>query len=141
MDAQQVREHFDRARIARLASIDAAAGRPHLVPVTFARLDDHTLVTAVDHKPKRTTALRRLQNIAGNPHVCVLADHYEEHWANLWWVRADGAAQVREASDAPDAISALAARYPQYTERPPDGPVIVISVARWTGWESAAAAG
>ncbi|HWD65751.1 MAG TPA: TIGR03668 family PPOX class F420-dependent oxidoreductase [Solirubrobacteraceae bacterium] len=141
MDADQVREYFDRAPVARLATIDTAAHRPHLVPVTFARLDPDTLVTGIDHKPKRTRALRRLQNIAGNPNVCVLADHYEDDWTQLWWVRADGTAQVREASSAPEAVRALVARYPQYAERPLDGPVIVISVVRWTGWVSASAAG
>lgn len=133
VDADQVRECFDRARVARLATA-GADGRPHLVPITFARVDDDTLTTAVDHKPKRTQALRRLQNIAANPAVCVLADHYEEDWQRLWWVRADGTARIRDAADEPGAVAALVARYRQYDERPPDGPVILITVERWTGW-------
>jgi PPOX class probable F420-dependent enzyme len=134
VNADQVRERFDQARVARLGTIDAAVSRPHLVPVTFARVGDDALVTAVDHKPKRTAALRRLRNIAANPAVCVLADHYEDDWTRLWWVRADGIAQVREAADQPAAVAALVARYPQYAERPPGGPVIVIEVERWSGW-------
>jgi PPOX class probable F420-dependent enzyme len=141
MDAEQVRAGFDRARVAELATIDVTAARPHLVPVTFARLAGDALVTAGDHKPKRTTALRRLQNIAANPRVCVLAHHYEEDWRRLWWVRADGTATLRHAADDPEAVRALAARYPQYADRPPSGTLIVISVERWSGWESAAAAG
>src|SRR4051794_4566263 len=34
------------------------------------------IVFAVDHKPKSTTALRRLDNIAANPQVCFLVDRY-----------------------------------------------------------------
>jgi PPOX class probable F420-dependent enzyme len=137
VDTEQVRERFDRARVARLATLDAAGPRPHLVPVTFARVGNQTLVTAVDQKPKRTPALRRLRNIAANPRVCVLADHYEDDWTRLWWVRADGVARIGEAAEEPAALAALVARYPQYTGRPPGGPVIVISVERWVGWAAA----
>ena len=47
------------------AARDAAtrAGAIDLVPITFAFVDDDTIVTAVDHKPKRTTRLQRLDNI------------------------------------------------------------------------------
>jgi hypothetical protein len=33
----------------------------------------------------------------------------------------------------------LAARYPQYREQPPSGPVICIQVTHWTGWAAALA--
>lgn len=111
----------------------AATGAPHLVPVTFAVLEGDTVVTAVDHKPKRTIALQRLANIAANPAVCLLVDEYSDDWSRLWWVRADGVAQVVE-SPGEVALKALAARYPQYREQPPQGPMIVISVKRFTGW-------
>src|SRR5579884_3748103 len=80
---------FATSPVARLATV-GSAGRPHLVPITFALLDSHTLVTAVDHKPKRTRALVRLANIEANPRVSALVDHYEADWERLWWVRADG---------------------------------------------------
>lgn len=137
--ADQARELLVSARVARLATV-GDDGRPHLVPITFALADRDTLITAVDHKPKRTRDLRRLRNIAANPAVCVLADHYEDDWSGLWWVRADGVAQVREVADQPGELSALMARYPQYAARSPDGPLIVISVERWTGWDAAAPA-
>lgn len=137
MNVDEARARFSRTRVARLATV-SAEGEPHLVPITFALLDPDTLVTAVDHKPKRTQALRRLANIAVNPAVSVLTDHYEEDWSRLWWVRADGTAQVREAADAPAEVAALSARYPQYAERPPEGPVIVVAVRRWSGWAWAA---
>lgn len=120
--------------MARLATV-GSTGAPHLVPITFALLDERTLVSAVDHKPKRTTALRRLANIEANPQVSVLVDHYESDWARLWWVRADGRARVEKAAPA-GAAEALARRYEQYREQPPAGPFIVVEIQRFSGWSA-----
>jgi PPOX class probable F420-dependent enzyme len=128
-------ERFASATVARLATV-GSTGAPHLVPITFALLDERTLVTAVDHKPKRTTALRRLANIEANPQVSVLVDHYEDDWERLWWVRADGRASVEKAAPA-GAAEALAQRYEQYRARPPAGPFIVVEIQRFSGWSAA----
>lgn len=133
----EARSRFSAARVARLATV-SAAGVPHLVPVTFAVLGDR-VVFAVDHKPKTTTRLRRLDNIAENPAVCLLVDVYDEDWTRLWWARADGAGAVL-ASDA-EALYALVERYPAYVERRPTGPVVSIEVATWSGWAASGDAG
>ncbi|MFF0860503.1 TIGR03668 family PPOX class F420-dependent oxidoreductase [Nonomuraea sp. NPDC050227] len=131
MDAGRARSLFEGARVARLATADAA-GVPRVVPVTFAVLGND-VVTAVDHKPKSTHDLARLRDIRANPRVSLLADHYEDDWTRLWWARADGTATVRE--DGHDAaLRALAGKYHQYRRRPPEGPVIVVAVSRWSGW-------
>jgi PPOX class probable F420-dependent enzyme len=139
MTADEARARLTGARVAYLATA-AADRRPHVVPCSFAVLDDTTIVSAVDHKPKRTTALRRLANIAANPQVALLADHYAEGWHALWWARADGTARVYEPDVQPElrvaAVRALAARYPQYRARPPEGALIVIAVRRWSGWSA-----
>lgn len=95
-----------------------------------------TIVTAVDHKPKSTTRLRRLDDIARDARVTLLADEYDDDWTRLWWARAEGLARVVEpgSPDHVTAVRALAARYPQYREQPPAGPAIVIGVTRWSGW-------
>jgi PPOX class probable F420-dependent enzyme len=129
-----VRERFAAARVARLATVDAT-GAPHLVPLVFALVGD-VIHSAVDAKPKRHTALRRLANIAHEPRVSVLADHYDDDWDRLWWVRADGDARVLESS--PVGLAALAAKYPQYRAAPPAGPFLLIEVRRWSSWSSAA---
>ncbi len=128
-------QRFATATVARLATV-GSTGQPHLVPITFALLDERTLITAVDHKPKRTTALRRLANIEANPQVSVLVDHYAEDWEQLWWARADGRARVEKAAPA-GAAEALAERYEQYRGRPPQGPFILVEVQRFSSWSAA----
>ena len=133
LTAGEARRRFATARVARLATT-GPAGRPHLVPVTFA-LDGDRIYTVVDAKPKTTMDLRRLRNIRRDPRVAVLADHYEADWDRLWWARGEGLASIfGEPGDRARPLELLAARYPQYRASPPAGPVITITVARWTGW-------
>ena len=119
--------------MARLATVGI---KPHIVPICFA-LDGDTIYLAVDRKPKRTTELQRLRNIATNPSVAVLVDHYEDDWTRLWWVRVDGTARILDAGDeSVRALTLLAARYPQYQDQRPDGPVVAIRIDRLTGWSA-----
>ncbi|HSD79074.1 MAG TPA: TIGR03668 family PPOX class F420-dependent oxidoreductase [Solirubrobacteraceae bacterium] len=136
MTAAEARRRFAAARVARLATADAT-GRPHVVPGVFAvACDSDTVYSAVDDKPKRTTRLRRLANVAANPAVALLADHYDEDWDALWWVRADGTGRVLQPGDgeAARAVALLAARYGAYAARPPAGAVLAVDVTRWSGW-------
>lgn len=135
MKHPQLLQHLASSRVARLATVDAA-GRPHIVPLVFAINDEgDRIYSAVDYKPKRTRQLKRLDNIAANPRVAVLADHYEDDWSRLWWVRVDGTAAVIETGPLWEhAIAALADKYPQYRGHPPDGSAIVIAIDRITGW-------
>ena len=124
------------ARVARLATADAE-GRPHVVPIAFAH-DDENLYFAVDDKPKRSRNLKRLRNIAGNPRVSVLVDHYEDDWTRLWWVRVDGAAHVLDqGAEAQRAIDLLVRKYAQYARKRPQGPVVAIRIEHMTGWSPA----
>ncbi len=128
------------ARVAHLATT-GADGQPHLVPVTFALVTSSSadrIAIAVDQKPKTTVALRRLRNIAENPLVSLLCDHYDEDWTQLWWVRADGRAVVLDDGNGRDgALVALSLRYGQYRAEPPRGPVILIEITAWSGWSYA----
>jgi PPOX class probable F420-dependent enzyme len=134
MTDAEARRRFGAARVARLATVQAD-GSPHLVPIVFALAGD-LVYTAVDRKPKSTTALKRLANIAANPAVSVLVDEYADDWDELWWVRADGLARVVDGGTAAGAIERLTARYPVYALDPPPGPVLAIAVERWTGWSA-----
>ena len=132
MTAAEARARFAAARVARLATADAA-GVPHLVPIAFAVVGD-TIYSAVDAKPKRTRALRRLANVRENPAVSLLVDHWDEDdWAALWWVRADGRGRVLD-PDEPEAARAarlLRERYPRQRDA---GEVLAVAVERWSGW-------
>ena len=138
MDSE-LRARFETARVARLGTV-APDGGPHLVPVVFVLAPDRDVVwTAVDAKPKSTRSLRRLANIAANPRVSLLVDHYDEDWTRLWWIRADGHAETMVHSDpeASAALDALAAKYPQYSDDRPGGPVIRIEIHTWRAWAAA----
>jgi hypothetical protein len=104
--------------VARLATIDER-GRPHLVPIVFAIAGD-TLYSVV----------------RSNPWVCALADHYDAvDWAQLWWVRADGAGRVL-ASEQPEARAALVLLAQRYPHQRAVGEVLAIDVERWSGWSA-----
>lgn len=129
------RARLAKARSLRLATV-GEGGAPHLVPITFA-VEGELIFTAVDHKPKASRELRRLDNIAQNPRVALLADRYSDDWDTLWWVRADGRATVvMEADELKHPIDLLVARYEQYRAHRPEGPVIAIRVESWSGWAS-----
>jgi len=151
MTNQSARERFATGRVARLATVNRG-GAPHVVPVTFvvvsvdgAELDRaaddssagrDAIVFAVDHKPKSTSALRRLDNIAAQPRVAFLVDDYDELWERLWWVRADAAARIVSGTRRERVLAELVAKYEQYADRVPAGPVVEALVTRWSGWQA-----
>jgi PPOX class probable F420-dependent enzyme len=122
------------APVGRLATI-RPDGTPRLVPITFA-LVASLLCSAVDEvKPKRSTRLARLADLAWDPRAAVLVDHYEADWTRLWWVRIDGTATVKESGDLRErALDALCAKYPPYAAARPAGAVIVLAPVTVTGW-------
>lgn len=130
LNPNEIRRRVADARVATLATLEAD-GRPHLVPVTYA-LEGDVLYSTVDHKPKTTTALKRLANIRRDSRVAVLVHNYGEDWATLWWCRLSGSASILEDADA--ARRLLAEKYEQYRERLPSGPVIAVAIENWTGW-------
>lgn len=151
MNPDEARRRFAEARVARLATTPSS-GRPHLVPIVFAVVDD-VIYAAVDSKPKRSTKLRRFENVRENPLVAVLVDSYNDSdWTALWWARADGTARILETSTEDGtgrrpsggdtsteirlALDALTRRYLQYRAQPPSQPVLAIDVERWSGWSA-----
>jgi PPOX class probable F420-dependent enzyme len=133
VDAESARSRVADAAVGHLATV-TAGGRPHIVPCCFA-LAGERIYTAVDAQPKSTLALRRLDNIAAHPEVTVLVDHYEDDWAELWWVRVDGTARVcGSGAVRAEALEALAAKYRQYRESVPPGSVVAVEITRWRWW-------
>jgi PPOX class probable F420-dependent enzyme len=136
------RAFVERARVARLATADAA-GVPHVVPICFALAADR-LFSVVDQKPKRAPlALKRLRNVAENAHVAVIVDVWDEDWSKLRWVLLRGtAATVTGPAEYGAAIAALEAKYAQYRGAgfvPERNPVLRVDVERVTAWSAAGA--
>jgi PPOX class probable F420-dependent enzyme len=102
--------------------------------VTFALAGDR-IVHMIDHKPKSVLRLQRVVNIEANPRASLLVDHYNDDWARLWWVRVDGLAQVVEAgADWDLARASLTSKYHHYQDRPPQGPAVLMTIEKVTGW-------
>lgn len=136
-DPQELRRRVATAPVARLATI-RRDGSPRLVPVTFALVDDRLCFAVDEVKPKRDTRLARLDDIAHDPRVTLLVDHYDADWTTLWWVRVDGTAVAETGGDLRErALDVLAAKYPPYRAARPEGPVVVITPRRWSGWSAA----
>jgi PPOX class probable F420-dependent enzyme len=125
------------ARVGRLATV-GREGTVGLVPICFAVVGGR-LVSAVDHKPKRTSRLRRLDDIVASGRATVLVDHYDEDWTRLWWVRVTGRADVLDDGDpassaARDALVGKYGRAEQYGDNPPAGPVYRVALDEVTAW-------
>lgn len=129
------------ARIAHLATADRR-GRPHVVPICYA-IDGGNLFTPLDAKPKKTAPLnlKRVRNIAANPHVAVVVDHYEEDWRRLAYVLLQGKAKLLHRGLRHNrAIRLFRAKYAQYRAMRIDrSPVIMISVQHVYIWIAKAA--
>ncbi len=123
------------APIARLATV-TPDGTPHLVPIVFAVVDGG-IISPIDHKPKTTSALQRIENIEDDPRVSILVDHYDDDWTALWWYRLDGRATVVNLLSSAD-TAALVSKYEPYRDRPPRGSGIRITVERSTHWSASA---
>lgn len=129
------RQRFAQAQVACLATVSAQAA-PHLVPVVFAVAGD-VVYTAVDTKRKTTHRLRRLVNVEQNPNVCMLTNHYADDWDELWWVRADGVAEIHDRGEQMAAgYDLLRRKYPQYQRLSLTGPVLRIEISRWASWQA-----
>jgi PPOX class probable F420-dependent enzyme len=123
-------------RIGHLATVDRDAV-PYVVPVCFA-LSRDTLYITTDEKPKRqpTTRLKRLRNLAENPNVALLFDHYEEDWKRLGWVMLHGRAQIlTDGAEHDTAQAMLRFRYPQLASMHiASQPVIAVRITRSISW-------
>ena len=133
-----VREFVADARIAHLATADSA-GAPHNVPLCYW-FDGERIYFAIDEKPKRQAglAVKRMRNIATNPRVAIVIDHYEEDWSQLAYVLIRGDARVVEdAEEYLVAIRHLRDKYLQYRAMsltPEKNPIVKIEPVSVHAW-------
>jgi coenzyme F420-0:L-glutamate ligase / coenzyme F420-1:gamma-L-glutamate ligase len=110
-----VREFIETARIAHLATA-SASGEPHNIPLCFW-FDGARFYFVIDQKPKQKggTEIKRMRNIAENPRVALVIDHYDEDWNRLAYVLVHGDAQiVEDEGEYALAVQHLRHKYPQY---------------------------
>jgi PPOX class probable F420-dependent enzyme len=115
LDDELVRRFLATARVAHLATA-ASDAVPHAVPLCFW-FDGVNFYFVIDEKPKRQSGLKlkRMRNIAANPRVALLIDHYEEDWSHLGYVLVNGSARVVEGREEYMlALRNLRDKYPQY---------------------------
>jgi len=131
------RELLSESRLGHLAT-STKRGKPHVVPICYV-LDGSLLYTPIDEKTKqrKPSQLRRVLNIAENPNVCLVVDHYEEDWSELKYVIVRGSAElVHEGENHGRAITLLREKYDQYRQmKLEDRPIIKIkpiSVVAWS---------
>jgi PPOX class probable F420-dependent enzyme len=117
-------------------------GTVDAVPVCFVVVDK-VVATPIDTiKPKRTTELARLRNLAHDASATLLCDHWDrDDWSQLWWVRAhlvrrsahDVSNAMREECDA-----ALRGKYAQYRDTEFADIIVfnVMSIIGWSGVEA-----
>jgi PPOX class probable F420-dependent enzyme len=121
--------------VARLALLDEE-DLPRVLPVTFAVLGD-AVWSAIDRKPKRAVEPARVRRLSRRPEAAVLVDRYDDDWSWLAWVELRGRVSIVAAADAAPALAALTAKYPQYVDEPPPGPLLRLAVERATCWNAA----
>jgi len=126
-------ELLESARVARLGLLDDR-DRPRVLPVTYA-VAEWAVWSAVDRKPKRGEPAR-VRYLKRSPGAALTVDRYDDDWSTLAWVQLLGDVEVLEADRAATGLEALAAKYEQYTEDPPPGPVLRLAPTRALCWRA-----
>jgi PPOX class probable F420-dependent enzyme len=129
------RELLETERVGRLAFLDDA-GRPRVLPITYALAAEATW-SAIDQKPKRPGEPARVRYLRRRPEAALCVDRYENDWERLAWVQLLCRVEVVPTEDAAEALEALAAKYPQYRERRPPGPLLRLATERALCWRAA----
>ena len=119
------------ARVARLALLDED-DLPRLLPVTFAVWEGEVW-SAIDQKPKRPGEPARVRRLRRRPDAALLVDRYDDDWSRLAWLELRGPVSVEPLGPA---LEALIAKYPQYSEARPQGPLLRLTPERCACWRA-----
>lgn len=127
------RELLATERVARLGLLDED-DRPRVQPVTYAVAGDF-VYTAIDDKPKRGEPAR-VRRLRRNPWAALTADRYSDNWSELAWVQVLGRVEVVPVEFDAFGFEALRAKYAQYAEHPPGGPLLRLVPERALSWRA-----
>jgi PPOX class probable F420-dependent enzyme len=126
---------LESARVARLGLLDEE-GAPRVLPVTFA-VAEARIWSAIDQKPKGPNEPARVRFLRRDPRAALTVDQYSDDWEELAWVQVLGRVEVLEISEAGSGLDALSAKYAQYREEAPPGPVLALEPERGLCWRAA----
>ncbi len=135
-----IEEFIERARVARLATIDSEF-KPHIVPVVFVFDCNHFFIP-IDEKRKtaKPEKLKRIRNIQHNPNVALLIDQYDEDWTKLAFVMIQGKASVaskrEENIQVRQAYKKLITKYIQYQKVGVGEVCIIITPKKVASWRN-----
>jgi PPOX class probable F420-dependent enzyme len=132
-------EFIERARVARLATVDYAS-KPYLVPVVFVFDGNHFFIP-IDQKRKtvKPQKLKRIKNIQDNPNVALLIDKYNEDWTKLAFVMIQGKASIITSKtqgniQLQEAYKKLTTKYRQYQKIRLSEMCIIIKPEKVVSW-------
>ena len=126
---------LETERVGRLGLLDDE-GAPRVLPVTFA-VAGGAIWSAIDEKPKGAGEPARLRFLRRDPRAALTVDRYSDDWDQLAWVQVLGTVRILDVSEATDGLAALSAKYRQYRDRPPPGPVLELTPRRYVWWRAA----
>jgi PPOX class probable F420-dependent enzyme len=124
-------ELLEGERVARLALLDEHDS-PRVLPVTFA-VWEGAVWSAIDRKPKRSPEPARVRRLRRRPEAALLVDRYDDDWTRLAWLELRGSVSIEPLGPA---LDALAARYPQYVDERPQGPLLRLAPERFACWRA-----
>jgi PPOX class probable F420-dependent enzyme len=124
-------ELLEGERVARLALLDEH-DLPRVLPVTFA-VWEGAVWSAIDRKPKRSPEPARVRRLRRRPEAALLVDRYDDDWTRLAWLELRGSVSIEPLGPA---LDALAARYPQYVDERPQGPLLRLAPDRFACWRA-----
>ena len=119
----------------RLGLLDDEGG-PRVLPVTYAVVEGR-IWSAIDQKPKRAEEPARLRFLRRDPRAALTVDRYSDDWEELAWVQVLGRVSIVERAAGRRGLDALSAKYQQYEEEAPPGPLLGLDPRRYLWWRAA----
>jgi PPOX class probable F420-dependent enzyme len=126
---------LETERVGRLGLVDDE-GAPRVLPVTFA-VAEGRIWSAIDQKPKRSDEPARLRFLRRDPRAALTVDRYSDDWEELAWVQVLGSVRILDLLEGEVGLAALSAKYGQYRDEAPPGPVLALEPERYLWWRAA----
>jgi PPOX class probable F420-dependent enzyme len=128
-------ELLESERVGRLGLLDLDGG-PRVLPVTFA-VAEGWIWSAIDQKPKRAGEPARMRFLRRDPRAALTVDRYSDDWDELAWVQVLGSVSILGVDEGAVGLEALSAKYEQYREEAPPGPLLALEPERYLWWRAA----